>query len=214
MVSGLYARANELVEQLINTFSIIETGNFDGVRTKVIWFFAIAIRTVKESGGSIDESIDLDLDVMNKICDAETYEQLLEVSKKLIELISQNSMRSVYNGNSQIIATALQFISKNFKEKISLKDIETNLHVNPSYFSTLFKNEMGITFTDYINSLKVEYACSLLTNSNLSIIDISLLTGFDDQSYFTKVFRKAKGVTPRAYRANTCRDAESDYTQK
>lgn len=210
MVSGLYARANELVEQLINTFSIIETGNFDGVRTKVIWFFAIAIRTVKESGGSIDESIDLDLDVMNKICDAETFEQLLDVSKKLIELISQNSMRSVYNGNSQIIATALQFISKNFKEKISLKDIETNLHVNPSYFSTLFKNEMGITFTDYINSLKVEYACSLLTNSNMSIIDISLLTGFDDQSYFTKVFRKAKGVTPRAYRADTCHNAETD----
>ena len=80
---------------------------------------------------------------MNRICDAETYEQLLEVSKSLIEMISQNSMRSVYSGNSQIISAALQYINKNFKEKISLKAIETNLHVNPSYFSTLFKNEMG-----------------------------------------------------------------------
>ena len=90
--------------------------------------------------------------------------------------------------------------------KISLKDIESNLHVNPSYFSTLFKSEMGITFTDYINSLKVEYACSLLTNSNMSIIDISLSAGFDDQSYFTKVFRKIKGMTPKQYRTSHNKD--------
>ena len=166
------------------------------------------IRTVNESGGSINDSIDLDLDVMNRICDAETYEQLLEVSKSLIEMISQNSMRSVYSGNSQIISAALQYINKNFKEKISLKAIETNLHVNPSYFSTLFKNEMGITFTDYLNTLKIEYACTLLANSNMSIIDISLSAGFDDQSYFTKVFRKAKGVTPKQYRSSHSHDAE------
>ena len=208
MVSGVYTRAKELFAELLNDFSLMETGNMDGIRTKVIWFFAIVIRTVNESGGSINDSIDLDLDVMNRICDAETYEQLLEVSKSLIEMISQNSMRSVYSGNSQIISAALQYINKNFKEKISLKAIETNLHVNPSYFSTLFKNEMGITFTDYLNTLKIEYACTLLANSNMSIIDISLSAGFDDQSYFTKVFRKAKGVTPKQYRSSHSHDAE------
>lgn len=207
MVSGVYPRAKDLFAELLNAFSIMETGNMDGIRTKVIWFFAIVIRTVNESGGSINETIDLDLDVMNKICDAETYDQLLEVSKSLIEMISQNSMRSVYGGNSQIVASALQFINKNFKEKISLKDIEANLHVNPSYFSTLFKSEMGVTFTDYLNSLKIEYACSLLVNSNMSIIDISLAAGFDDQSYFTKVFRKAKGTTPKHYRSSHSHDA-------
>ncbi len=208
MVSGVYTRAKELFAELLNDFSLMETGNMDGIRTKVIWFFAIVIRTVNESGGSINDSIDLDLDVMNRICDAETYEQLLEVSKSLIEMISQNSMRSVYSGNSQIISAALQYINKNFKEKISLKAIETNLHVNPSYFSTLFKNEMGITFTDYLNTLKIEYACTLLANSNMSIIDISLSAGFDDQSYFTKVFRKAKGVAPKQYRSSHSHDAE------
>ena len=208
MVSGVYTRAKELFAELLNAFSLMETGNMDGIRTKVIWFFAIVIRTVNESGGSINDSIDLDLDVMNRICDAETYEQLLEVSKSLIEMISQNSMRSVYSGNSQIISAALQYINKNFKEKISLKAIETNLHVNPSYFSTLFKNEMGITFTDYLNTLKIEYACTLLANSNMSIIDISLSAGFDDQSYFTKVFRKAKGVTPKQYRSSHSHDVE------
>ena len=48
---------------------------------------------------------------------------------------------------------------------------------------------MGVTFTDYLNSLKIEHACQLLEHTNLSIIDVSLSTGFDDQSYFTKVFK-------------------------
>ena len=60
---------------------------------------------------------------------------------------------------------------------------------------------MGVTITDYLNTLKIEHACNLLANTNLSIIDVSLSTGFDDQSYFTKVFKKAKGMTPKAYRA-------------
>lgn len=201
IVSGNRLRAQELFAALLNEFSIMEAGNIDRIRTKVIWFFAIVIRTVNESGSNFNESVDLDLDVMNRICDADTYDRLLEVSDFLIEMISRNSMRSVYSGSSQIISTALQFINNNFKEKISLKDIESNLHVNPSYFSTLFKSEMGITFTDYLNSLKVDYASTLLTSSNLNIVDISLSAGFDDQSYFTKVFRKIKGVTPKQYRA-------------
>ena len=60
---------------------------------------------------------------------------------------------------------------------------------------------MGVTFTDYLNSLKIKHACQLLSGTNLSIIDVSLSTGFDDQSYFTKVFKKAKGMTPKAYRS-------------
>ena len=57
-----------------------------------------------------------------------------------------------------------------------------------------------MTFTDYLNSLKIHYACSLLENTNLSIIDVSLSAGFDDQSYFTKVFRRVTGMTPLRYR--------------
>lgn len=210
ILSGNYPRAKVLFIELLNDFSVLENGNLDGVRTKVIWFFAIAIRTVNESSSSISDSIDLDIDVMSPICDANTYDKLLEVSQNIIEMISRNSMRSVYNGNSQIVTTALQFISKNFREKITLKDIETNLHVNPSYFSTLFKSEMGITFTDYLNTLKVDYACTLLTSSNMSIIDISLSAGFDDQSYFTKVFRKLKGVTPKHYRTEHSKQGSCD----
>jgi YesN/AraC family two-component response regulator len=64
----------------------------------------------------------------------------------------------------------------------------------------LFKQEMGVTFTDYLNQVRINRSCELLTNTSLSLIDVSLQAGFDDQSYFSKVFKKIKGVTPKSYR--------------
>jgi YesN/AraC family two-component response regulator len=64
----------------------------------------------------------------------------------------------------------------------------------------LFKQEMGITFTDYLNQVRINKSCELLTNTSLNLIDVSLQAGFDDQSYFSKVFKKLKGITPKSYR--------------
>ncbi len=199
--SGQVNAARENLAKLLKAFSILEAGDLEGIKAKALWLFAIIIRIASESDGNLNQIIDTDLDVINRISETESYNDLLSVAETLIELITKNMLTSIYSGRSQIVTKALQFINKNYKEKISLKDIETNLHVNSSYFSTLFKQEMGITFTDYLNSLKIEHACQLLSGTNLSIIDVSLSTGFDDQSYFTKVFKKAKGMTPKAYRS-------------
>ena len=206
--NGQTALARKNVRQLLETFSILEAGDLDGIKAKTLWFFAIIIRMASESDSNLNQIIDTDLDIINRINEAESYNRLLKVSEDIIETVAKNTLSSIYSGRSQIVTKALQYINKNYKEKLSLKDIEANLHVNSSYFSTLFKQEMGITFTDYLNSLKIEHACQLLEHSNLSIIDVSLSTGFDDQSYFTKVFKKAKGLTPKAYRAEKGKNAE------
>lgn len=198
---GQVERSRELVASILNKFSILEAGSLDGIKIKALWLFAIIVKTASESDSNLNQALDTDLDIISRISETESFAALTEVCTALIDLIARNMLTSIYKGRSQIVIKALQFINKNFKEKISLKDIEANLHVNASYFSTLFKQEMGVTFTDYLNSLKVEHACKLLTETNLSIIDISLSTGFEDQSYFTKVFKKAKGMTPKLYRS-------------
>lgn len=201
VTDGQTEQAKENLKKMLNTFSILEAGDLDGIKAKTLWFFAIIIRLASETDNNLNQIIDTDLDIINKLSDAESFAELVHVSESIIELITKNMLTSIYNGNSQIVTKALQFINKNYKEKITLKDIENNLHVNSSYFSTLFKQEMGVTFTDYLNSLKIEHSCELLVNTNLSIIDVSLSTGFDDQSYFTKVFKSkrydAKGVPQR-----------------
>lgn len=206
---GQVIRSKELVSSMLKEFSILEAGDLEGIKIKALWLFAIIVKTASESDSNLNHVIDTDLDIISRISETDSFTALTEVCTSLIELITRNMLTSIYKGRSQIIIKALQFINKNFKDKISLKDVEANLHVNASYFSTLFKQEMGVTFTDYLNSLKIDHACKLLTETNLSIIDISLSTGFEDQSYFTKVFKKAKGMTPKMYRnANAVKEKE------
>lgn len=201
ITQGQMEEARDYLDQLMTTFSILEAGDLEGIRAKTLWLFAIILRIAGENEKNLSSVLDTDLDVIHRLSEAESFLQLAETAQHITQLITKNMLTSIYNGHSQIVAKALQFINKNYRDKITLRDMEQNLHVNPSYFSTLFRQEMGITFTDYLNGLKIQRACHLLSTTNLSIIDVSLSSGFDDQSYFTKVFKKAKGLTPKQYRS-------------
>ncbi|WP_256146664.1 helix-turn-helix domain-containing protein [Bacillus thuringiensis] len=68
------------------------------------------------------------------------------------------------------------------------------------YLSTLFKNEVGMTLSEYIHREKVAEAKKLLTLTNYSLLEISTFLNFNNQSYFTKIFKKYTEVTPKQYR--------------
>ena len=65
----------------------------------------------------------------------------------------------------------------------------SHVHLNPAYFSSLFKQATGSSFKEYLNMVRNEESKRLLINTDYSIIDIALATGFEDQSYFSKVFK-------------------------
>ena len=142
---------------------------------------------------------------MNVLNQAVSFQELSILASNLIESIARAIASSNYSGSSQIIKLAIQDINENYRNKISLKTVADHLHTNPSYLSTLFKQEMGMTFTDYLNQVRINRSCELLANTNLSLVDVSFQAGFDGQSYFTKVFRKIKGATPKDYRKSCSR---------
>ena len=72
--------------------------------------------------------------------------------------------------------------------------------MSKTYLSTLFKKETGYSISEYINGIRVDRARSLLVNSDIAIVEIARMCGFEDQSYFTKVFRKTTGITPKKCR--------------
>lgn len=77
------------------------------------------------------------------------------------------------------------------------------VYLSPAYFSRLFKEETGESFTVYLNRVRIERSKELLLHQNLRLADIAQLVGFEDQSYFTKVFKKIVGMPPLRYRALT-----------
>ena len=84
---------------------------------------------------------------------------------------------------------------------LSLKEVSQTLNVHPAYLSREFSKYFNdLSFGDYIRKLRIEKAIQLLSDSKLSLTEISYLTGFSDQSHFTRIFKKHVGKNPSSYR--------------
>ena len=96
-----------------------------------------------------------------------------------------------------------EIIQDQIDTNLSLADISKSLDINPSYLSREFsKHFNNLSFGEYIRSLRIEKAIELMKTSNYSLTEIAYLTGFSDQSHFTRIFRKHTGQNPFAYRKN------------
>lgn len=98
------------------------------------------------------------------------------------------------------IEESLKYIKEHYKEKLTLEMVASIVFVNPKYYSHVFKKEMGVSFTDYVVNLKIQYACKLLETTNYKAYRISLECGFSDPSYFNRVFYTQMNMTPQTYR--------------
>ena len=102
-------------------------------------------------------------------------------------------------GYHGIVKQAIEYINLNFSKELSLPFIADIINVSPSHLSKKFKKETGFTVTEFINKKRIQEAKRLLQISDHSITDIAILIGFEDPGYFTSVFRKLVGITPREY---------------
>jgi AraC-like DNA-binding protein len=100
------------------------------------------------------------------------------------------------------INDAALYISEHCTEEISVSDLASRFYMNYNTFSRNFKKYMKQTPKEYQTSCRVQRAAALLGDADLSIVDIACKCGFSSQSFFTKTFRLAYGVTPAKYRAN------------
>ncbi|WP_050184031.1 response regulator transcription factor [Domibacillus robiginosus] len=98
------------------------------------------------------------------------------------------------------ILEACRYISRHIEQKISLDEVAASLYLNPSYFSRLFKKEVGETFVEYVIKIKMNRAKELLDETYDSVGKICEKLGYDNQSYFIKLFKNHTGVTPAEYR--------------
>ena len=92
------------------------------------------------------------------------------------------------------------YLSEHYTEKISLDDLSARFFLSKFYLTKRFKEQYGVTISDYILDLRIRQAKELLRFSSLSLDDISAECGFYDLPYFSRKFKKAEGITPSAYR--------------
>ncbi|SFR84532.1 helix-turn-helix domain-containing protein [Anaeromicropila populeti] len=202
-------------------FHLIEKGDLDGTRTEADRFFDWMINNYP------DCEMDIKLKVLEFVLFAEqkaflcggmiyyfryrkdyldtvtktaNYELL---RKWYIEKITEACQMIGSKGkeqNSGIILKAKEYMEENYKKDISLDEVSRIVDISPYYFSKLFKEETGENFIEYLTNIRIEVAKKLLRNSDLSIKNICMDTGYSDPNYFSRIFKKQVGVTPTEYR--------------
>lgn len=96
----------------------------------------------------------------------------------------------------------VRYMQEHLSEEISLNVLAEEFHLSAQYISQLFKNEIGVNFLAYLTNIRMEHAKKLLVSKNYAIAEVAEKSGYGDYRVFTKVFKKAEGVTPSQYRRN------------
>lgn len=100
----------------------------------------------------------------------------------------------------RLIRQAEDFVAKNYRRDISVKEVADLVRLSPNYFSHLFKKTTGANFTEYVNAVRVAQARRLLAESDLKIYEIAETVGYTDYKYFSAVFTRLAGSSPSRYR--------------
>ncbi|MDQ0900700.1 response regulator [Paenibacillus sp. V4I7] len=130
---------------------------------------------------------------------AELEQWLLNYYARMVEVIKQQHAGGPY---SRHISKAIQFITDNYASNISLDITASALNLNPSYLSRLFKEETHLTFTEYLNRVRIKTSCMLMESGSYSLKEISSQVGFLSYTYYFKVFKIINGMTPQVYMDN------------
>lgn len=200
---GLLQKAETAISH--NNFQLMEQRLQDPLRD--MKNYCIILNTLLRKGAEHGSVHPLHIDSLSsrfarKIEQLPTPEKGMLLQKEMVHkyclLVKNHSLKSY----SLIVQKVLVRIDSDLTADLSLKTQAKLLNINSSYLSSLFKKETGVTLTDYVNKKRTENAVFLLNSTKLQIQSIAQYCGIPDVNYFTKIFKKYVGKTPKEYRAD------------
>ena len=122
----------------------------------------------------------------------------------LIDIMRQLKLPNAEENESEkdndIVDFIIKYVNKHYTESISLKELADKYNYSSAHISNLFKRKVGINFSEYLQSLRIQESCRLLANTNKNIAEIVNLVGYTDVKFFNKVFKRITGMTPRQFK--------------
>ena len=191
----------KIIYELVDGISSGGLYNLEMKRIRALELLVILSRATANPGPSLNSSIQkANNKNFKRIQESRTNEEL----KENLQLAAEQMAAEIFSFKGMRHASALRkaqrYIWKNLAKKVNLEEVSKVAGLSAPYFSTIFKDEMGENFSCYINRLRVEKAATLLTETRSPIKTIAKNCGFEDQSWFSKIFKKITGVTPGKYR--------------
>lgn len=125
---------------------------------------------------------------------------LIGKSKTNVQLASKEYLKIRFTTGNKRVAIIHDYLMNHYHEEVDLKRLAALVNMAEGSLCRFFKMNMGITVFEYLNKIKTEFACKLLMDQDLTILEVCLDSGFNNISHFNKQFKKATGVPPSEYR--------------
>lgn len=220
--SGITGKVSE--EQVRQLRSLLQSGNLPAVRKMIFhsigladcgeqrWGYLEVKQTVKRIVNILFDSavnhmrpkeiVDMEslTDQIDKTIELLDSSALCEAIDDMIEMALSEKREAASDSMKEIVKQAVIYIDEHFFEEISLTLMTERFNVEGSYFSKVFRQQIGETFMVYITKRRIEKAKQYMKNMSVNLTEVAFMTGYDDYSYFSRVFRKMVGMSPREYR--------------
>ena len=193
---GAQSALNKLVSQIF----LNAGGDIEIIKVRVTELLVLLSRAAIEGGADVTQIFGMNQDYMSSLY---SKKSLNDLNKWLSDVLIKFS-NSVFDINSvehsDIIMTLVGYIRNNYMQKITMRDISEHVKLSISYISRIFKKEMGCSVTSFINKVRIDNAKIMLLEQEIPLVEVAYLCGFEEQTYFCKVFKRFAGVSPGKFR--------------
>jgi two-component system response regulator YesN len=192
--------SQKLLNEILGHIYFASGNNFELIRARILELVVILSRAALEGGADIKQIFGLNFQYLKQINRFHNLEELTLWLSRIMERFTDHVFNLANIKRKDVIFKSIDYIRKNYMKKVTLDEVAACVYLSPSYFSKVFKQEMEMSFNTYLNYIRIEMSKKLLSDPSIAIVDISNLVGFEDQSYFSKVFKKMTGLSPKKFR--------------
>jgi len=192
--------AKGTLNELLGYVFFCEGGRMETMKNRALELCTLLSRVAIEEGAATGATFRLNDQFLTLLQQTGSMEELCACMQGITEAFVDAVFHTEGPTANAAIRQALRHIARHYAEALRLEDVAGQVGLSPAYFSGLFRRCAGMRFVDYVNQVRVEESRRLLAGSDFAIVDIAVALGFGDQSYFSKVFKKYTGVSPKRYR--------------
>jgi len=206
--------ANGDIDQVIDLFheqiktqylTLLGPNKIRSTKNNAIVYCTLLARAAIAGGVDADHSLTLADKYINRIEKTLVFDELIDLVERMTVKFTNSVLHVASINHVSVIKKASRYVHNHLSEAIRLQEVADYVGLSPNYFSSLFKKEMSLAFADYVNHTRIKESQYLLQTTNHSILDIAISVGFNNQNYFTTIFKKTTGITPKQYRMRSSR---------
>ena len=197
---GDKAGSQKILNEIFGHIFFTTGGEFEIIKARILELMVLLSRAALKGGADVEQIFGLNYKYLNDIHHFKTVEELTYWLSKIMMRFTDCVFNLTGVKHVDVIYRAIDYIKKNYMKKITLEEVASHVYLSPAYFSKIFKEEMKTNFNNYLNLVRIEMSKKLLLDDSMPLVDISSYVGYEDQSYFSKVFKKMVGISPGKYR--------------